>query len=207
MSQPKSPRDLLLEQIASEGYNVGYSASLHFATLDIASKVPTMVTVTSFAVGILGLVYPQLAEKLPSAILLIIGICMLYVRDYESRLSEYEQTGIKLNNLYKQLHDLVVDVRSVTAPSAAQLDAFRQRLIEVRTAASGLNVSPQIFGASWKAHHRFFWVIDSSWVGEHRNRKFSLRDKAPLSAFVLLSLIVLGLLATALHLARSGICQ
>ena len=207
MSQNKSPQDLLLEQIASEAYNVGYSASLHFATLDIASKVPTMVTVTSFAVGILGLVYPQFAEKLPSAILLIIGICMLYVRDYESRLGEYEQAGIKLNNLYKQLHDLVVDVKSVPAPSATQLDAFRQRLIEVRTAASGLNVSPQIFGASWKAHHRFFWVIDSSWVAEHLNRKFSWRDKAPLSAFVLLGLIVLGLLTAGLHVARSGICQ
>ncbi|CAN4277866.1 SLATT domain-containing protein [Pseudoxanthomonas sp. LjRoot125] len=206
MSQNKSPRDLLLEQIASEGYNVGYSASLHFATLDIASKVPTMVTVTSFAVGILGLVYPQFADKLPSAILLIIGICMLYARDYESRLGEYERTAIQLNNLYKRLHDLAIDAKSSSGQSA-QLDEFRQRLINIRTEASDLNVSPQIFGASWKAHHRFFWVIDSSWVREHRNPKFSWRDMAPLSAFVGLGVIASALLAGGIHLFINALCQ
>ncbi|MEN5266207.1 SLATT domain-containing protein [Stenotrophomonas sp. TWI587] len=203
----KTARQLLLEQIASEGYNVGYSASLHFATFDIASKVPTLVTVTSFAVGILGLVYPDFSEKLPSAILLIIGICMLYARDYESRLGEYEAAGVKLNNLYKRLHDLIIDAQSSTDEDQLGLEEVRLRLIQIRLEASGVNVSPQIFGASWKAHHRFFWVIDSSWVRDHRNPSFTWRDMVPLSAFAVMGVIASALVVGTIHFAFNNLCR
>lgn len=207
MAETKSPKKLLLEQIASEGYNVGYSASLHFATFDIACKVPTIVTVASFAAGIFGLIYPSLSDKLPSAILLVIGICMLYVRDYERRLGDYERTAISLNRLYKQLHDLIVRVQGISDRDTDALDAARASFLSIRTEASNLNVSPQIFGASWKAHHRLFWVIDSSWVRDHVYPRISWRDMAPLSFFLVAAAASLVLLGALLYIGTHQWCS
>lgn len=193
----KQPRDLLLEQIASEGFNVGYSASLHFATFDLVTKLPTAVTVVSFAAGVLGLAYPDFTSKLPSAILLTIGFCMHYIRDYESRLNEYESAGIALNNLYKSLHDLAIEVESITDRDKSAIETARARLASIRSDASKINVSPQVFGASWKAHHRFFWVIDSTWVQKNRSPPITLFDKAPLSFFILLGTIAAAMLLLA----------
>ena len=75
----------LLRSIATTGYNVGFGAKKHFATYDIVEKAPGWIGFISSAVGVLALIYDPLSAKLPSAILVILGICTFYIIPYKSK--------------------------------------------------------------------------------------------------------------------------
>lgn len=187
---------LLLEQIASEGYNVGYTARMHFATFDIATKAPGWMTLLSLTVATLSLFVPCLGSKPPTAALLIVGISMLYVRHYEERLADYEAVANFLNEKFKRLHDLSNAAEATQDSDSQRLDAIHASLVEVRNAVKNKSIGRQIFGASWRAHYQFFWVIESAWVAKHRQPPFEFFfDKMPVSFY--LTLITVGLLLVA----------
>lgn len=108
----------LLKSIATAGYNVGFGAKKHFATYDIVEKAPGWIGFISSAVGVFALIYDPLSEKLPSAILIILGICTFYINPYKSK--EYDTEGRKILKIFADLRDLYQDVkggRSCTSQS------------------------------------------------------------------------------------------
>lgn len=176
----------LLKSIATTGYNVGFGAKKHFATFDIVEKAPGWIGLISSAVGILALVYDPLSAKLPSAILVILGIVTFYITPYKSK--QYDAEGRDLTKLFGELRDLYYAVQS-----GADIDESREKLsaIEERYYKNGL--SKQILFSDWYAHYKFFAQQQISWLDEQLN--FTLKDKIPLSLrfffviFALLSLL------------------
>lgn len=181
----------LLRSIAQTGYNVGFGAKKHFATYDIVDKAPGMIGFFSLVCGIFGLIYEELAGKVPSATLAALGVCALYISFHESRKGEYDAAGKTLTGILNDLRDLY---RAVLA--GADVDQSLSRLKALEQTYSAAAISKQILFSGWYAHYKFFAEQQIDWIDEQL--KFTLRDKIPLS-FVLfmLGVIVAAMLALA----------
>lgn len=177
-------KDGLLKSIAEMGYNVGFGAKKHFATFDIVSKVPGWITFASLAVGILGLAIEQLAAKIPSAFLTIVGVIGLYVTAYDAKKEEFEQVGIRLTLLFNELRDLYRSVQG-----GKDLDISAEILKDIEKRYYEVSISKQIFLSDWYAHYKFFWQMQIDWIDEQM--QFStVRDKIPLSLYVTFGLVI-----------------
>ncbi len=167
----------LLKNIATTGYNVGFGAKKHFATYDIVSKAPGLISFFSTAFGVYALVFDGLSTKFLSATFIILGIVSLYITMYDSQKDKYEEAGVALTQYYNKLRDLYYRVKSDSSTDAS---AFEQDLSEIESSYYSRNISKQILFSDWYAHYKFFWQHQIEWVGEQKN--FSLfRDKIPLS--------------------------
>lgn len=170
-------KDELLKNIATTGYNVGFGAKKHFATYDIVSKTPGLISFFSMAFGIYALVLDGLSTKFLSATFIILGIVSLYIAMYDSQKDKYEEAGVKLTQYYNKLRDLYFRVKS---DNSADTSAFEQELSDIESNYYSSNISKQILFSDWYAHYKFFWQHQIEWVDEQKN--FSLlRDKLPLS--------------------------
>ena len=179
-------RDGLLKSIAETGYNVGFGAKKTFATYDIVEKGPGWIGFLSFVVGLFGLIYESLAAKVPSAILLTAGVAALYISFYKSR--DYEDAGDKLIQLFNRLRDLYRTVQT-----GGDIDTARAELSVIEDEFYAVSVSKQIFLSDWYAHYKFFAQAQTSWRDEQLH--FHLwKDKFPLSAKIVVILLVVGLL-------------
>ena len=179
-------REGLLKTIAEKGYDIGFGAKKTFATYDIVEKGPGWIGFLSFVVGLFGLIYEALAAKLPSAILLTAGVAALYISFYKSR--DYEDTGIKLTQLFNRLRDLY---RTVQA--GGDIDTSRADLSAIEAEYYAVSVSKQIFLSDWYAHYKFFAQAQTGWIDEQLH--FDLwKDKIPLSAKIVVIVVIVGLL-------------
>lgn len=177
-------RDSLLRTIAETGYSVGFGAKKTYATFDIAEKGPGWIGLISFIVGLFGLIYEDLASKMPSAILLNAGVAALYISFYKSR--EYEEAGIKLTKLFNRLRDLYREVKS-----GADLSEARLQLASIEEEYYRVSIGKQIFLSDWYAHYKFFAQMQISWMDEQLHFHW-WKDKIPLSAkLVLIGLVIL----------------
>ncbi len=177
-------KDGLLKSIAEMGYNVGFGAKKHFATFDIVSKIPGWITFASLAVGILGLAFDQLAAKIPSAFLAVVGVTGLYVTAYEAEKDNFERAGIRLTVMFNELRDLYRGVQG-----GADLSAAAATLKDIENRYYDVSISKQIFLSDWYAHYKFFWQMQIDWVDEQK-RFSTVRDKIPLSLYVAVGLVV-----------------
>ncbi|HGY9583460.1 SLATT domain-containing protein [Vibrio harveyi] len=181
-------KDELLKNIATTGYNVGFGAKKHFATYDIVSKTPGLISFFSMAFGIYALVLDELSTKFLSATFIILGIVSLYIAMYDSQKDKYEETGVKLTQYYNKLRDLYFRVK---ADSGADTSAFEQELSDIESSYYSGNISKQILFSDWYAHYKFFWQHQIEWVDEQKN--FSLlRDKLPLSLTLTICAALVG---------------
>lgn len=178
----------LLRCIAEAGYNVGFGAKKHFATFDMAGKVPGWISFLSFAVGIAGLVYEPLSSKVPSATLAILGVAGLYMSLYRG--SEYEAAGKELTVAFKQLRNLYWSVKGGCDLSTAEAD-----LQALETKSDQVAISRQIALSGWYAHYKFFAEQQIDWIDEQLH--FTWRDKVPLSARVVGAFLIVVLIAGA----------
>lgn len=185
-------RNNLLRTIAETGYNVGFGAKKTFATYDIVEKGPGWIGFISTAVGIFGLVYESLSAKVPSAILLIAGVCALYISFYRSR--EYEDAAIKQTQLFNRLRDLYRSVKAGADIAASDI-TFKNIEAEFYTVA----ISRQVFLSDWYAHYKFFAQMQTDWMDEQLHFRL-WKDKIPLSAKVTIILTGIFLIATLIHL-------
>lgn len=179
----------LLRCIAQAGYNVGFGAKKHFATFDIAGKVPGWIGFLSIVVGIAGLIYEPLSSKVPSAVLLILGVAGLYMSLYRG--SEYEAAGKDLTDGFKKLRNLYWSVKGGGDVSTAEAEL---RAIEAK--CDQLALSRQIAFSGWYAHYKFFAEQQIDWIDEQLH--FTWRDKVPLSAgvaVILTAATVIGAIA------------
>lgn len=186
----------LLRMVAESGYNVGFGAKLHFATLDIVEKAPGWVNVIGFVVGVYSLIFPVLAVAGISATLVIASSLTLYINFYNSDKEKYDKAGTALTQAYHGLRQLYAEVKA--QPDSADMSAFAQRRMAIVDGASGVSLSKQIFLASWYAHVKFFWEHQVGWVNEELDLSF-WRDKVPLGAWVTLFMLLGFGIAIYLH--------
>lgn len=185
----------LLTSIAETGYNVGFGAKKNFATYDIVQKSPGWIAFLSFVVGVYALVYEPLSNKFVGATVVILGIAGLYVSLYDAEKPVYNQSGIKLTDLFGRLRDLYRDVQS--ADDAADLSSYRTELRAIQSESSGAGISKQILFSDWYAHYKFFWQHQIEWIDEQKQFRL-MRDKIPLSFTVMVIVsLVAGLVAAA----------
>jgi len=186
-------RDLLLRTIAETGYNVIFGAKKTFATFDIVGKVPGWIGFGSFIIGTFALFTESLAEKVPSALLLIAGVAALYFATYPT--SEYEAAGKKLIGLHNRLRDLYRAVQG-----GGDIASARSELSQIESEYYTITVSRQIFLSDWYAHFKLFAQSQYGWMDEQL--KFTWKDKIPLTARIV---AVAMILAVVLLLAAYGL--
>ena len=96
-------KEILLKHIAETAYNVGFGAKKHFATYDIVTKAPGLISFTSLAVGILGFVIPCLTLPHVSAALVILGVMGLFISHYNADKDKCCKAGEELTGMFNEL--------------------------------------------------------------------------------------------------------
>ena len=180
----------LLIQIAELGYNVGFGAKKNFASLDMLSSIPSIVTIISIAFGILALASDQFAAREIAAYVTISGVIGMYVDTFRSRADEFSESGISLISIFNNLSKLYYEAKS--ANTDEELSELGARLDHLRQTYQTHSSPNQMLLSDWYAHYKFFWQAQVEWVDEQKNFKL-LRDKIPLSFTV--TLIVLFFLS------------
>lgn len=168
-------KDALLLTIAEKGYDVAFGARKTFATYDWITKLPGWVGLVSSIIGIFALIYERWSAKVPSAILLAVGVATLYLSFY--RAEEYEKSANKLLALLDRLKDLYRSVKAGYDPVAAKSE-FDAINAEYRATSIG----KQVFLSGWYAHYKLFAETQIGWMDEQLHFKWT--DKWPVSARV-----------------------
>ncbi len=189
----------MLKSVADTGYNVGFGAKKHFATFDIVQKAPGWVAFISLAIGVYALVWDPLSSKFIGASVVVLGIAGLYVNLYDPEKRSYEESGVKLTQLYIRLRDLYRDIQST--PADTDLSPHQAVLKAIENEYYSSSISKQILFSDWYAHYKFFWQHQIDWVNEQKNFTL-LRDKLPLS-FMCVAVVLLTSIAVTVIKYRS----
>lgn len=183
-------KEQLLKLVATAGYDVGFGAKTHFATLDIIEKAPGWLAFASLAGGVYSLFVPFWATQHPAAVFVLFGIVSLYIGYYTAEKARYEQVGKQLTQYFHELHVLFRKVESL-APGA-DASAYLPEFERIRADANAVGLSKQIFMSDWYAHYKFFWQTQIDWIDSARPFDF-FRDKIPLSAYLALVALIVAL--------------
>jgi hypothetical protein len=187
-------KDSLLKLIATTGYNVGFGAKKHFATLDMVEKLPGWIGLASLAAGILSLFVPQFEDKFVTAAFTIIGVASITFNTYNDSKDQYVKNGKALTASFHELRVLYETVKSQSA--GADLTPFIAQHEQIQQAALGYGMSKHIFLSDWYAHIKFFGQSQTDWMDEQLHFKF-IKDKVPFGAkiAIITAVVVLGAVA------------
>lgn len=168
----------VLRQIRDTAYSTGYGAKLNFATFDIAEKVPGLLAFIQLVVGIYALIYEELTIPKIGAVLVVIGICALYLNSYQADKAKYEKSGKDMTDRFNSLKALYFEAKSFH--DNHDFTDIVARHNTIRDEANSITISKQILCSDWYAHYKFFWQQETNWLEEEH--KFKLfRDKLPLT--------------------------
>lgn len=190
----------LLKYIAIAGYDVGFGAKKHFATFDIIEKGPGWLGFVSLVGGIYGLFVPFWTLTHVSAVFVVFGVVSLYIGMYGAEKQRYEDCGKKLTQGFHDLHALYGTVKSM--PDDADMSSQVQQAQKIRADVLACCISKQIFLSDWYAHFKFFWQAQIDWIDEVRPFHF-FRDKIPLSAHLVVGLLVVAGIFASQHVTCS----
>lgn len=177
----------LLKHIAETGYNVGYSAKLHFASFEMIEKLPGLISFLSTAFGMYALAFAQLSTKFMSCTLLVLGLVGLYITMKNGEKANYEEKGKLLTDLFNELKHLLAEAEQTSTDSSGIIS----KLQDIESRYNKGCASHHVMFASWFAHYKFFWEQQTEWIEKQRPFGF-FRDKVPLTLWF--SLIVLVIL-------------
>lgn len=177
----------LLKHIAETGYNVGYSAKLHFASFEMIEKLPRLLSFISLAFGVYALAFAEISTKLTSSTLLVLGLIGIYISHKNSDKNNYEQKGIALTGFFNDLKHLMTEVKTNTKSAQEASETLKNIEKSYNTCCA----SDHPMFATWFAHYKFFWEQQTAWIEEHRPFSF-WRDKIPLSLWFTIFLITMG---------------
>ncbi|PFA22022.1 hypothetical protein CN373_11300 [Bacillus cereus] len=171
-------KDALLKELATNGYNVGFGAKKHFATYDIVEKIPVIISVITFMVGLGQLAYPNAPyDQFMSLILVIISAFAFYIAPYSQDKEKYEQAGIKTTQLFNQLRALYLQVQ---ASSKDTFEEEEEKMKKIMDEFYEVSITKQIYASDWFAHYKFFCQLQIDWVDEQKQFTF-WKDKVPKS--------------------------
>lgn len=183
-------RNEALKLIATHGYNVGYGAKKHFATLDIVEKVPGAISFISIAFGILSLKYfnQELGGHV-SVALTIFGVISLYISFYLNKKDEYQSVGNRITQIFSELQTIYLTLKSNSSNVDSEVDKARALMDEFYN----ISIPKQILLSDWYTHYKFFVQTQIDWIDEQKNFKL-LKDKIPRSFQLIVLLIVIYLI-------------
>ncbi len=176
----------LKKHIAETGYNVGYSAKLHFSSFEMIEKLPGLISFISMAFGIYALAFSELSTKFMSCTLLVLGLIGLYITMKNADKVNYEEQGVKLTDLFNELKHLMSEAEE---PSP-NIDTIKNKLQDIETRYNQSCASHHIMFATWFTHYKFFWEQQTGWIEKYRPFGF-FRDKIPLTLWLTLAATVL----------------
>jgi hypothetical protein len=180
----------LKKHIAETGYNVGYSAKLHFASLEMIEKLPGLISFSSMAFGIYALAFSELSTKFMSCTLLVLGLIGLYITMKNGEKQDYKAKGDNLTGLFNELKHLM----SAAESQSPDNEIINNKLQDIEARYNQSCASHHIMFATWFAHYKFFWEQQIGWINNYRPFGF-FRDKVPLTLwFTLIIVIVTTLL-------------
>lgn len=181
----KIDKDSMLDQLAINGYNVGFGAKKHFATFDIIEKIPNAISLMVLLVGIGQLAYPNNHYNTEiSTTLIMVSILALTISPFNTEKEKYEKTGIELTKLFNELRTLYYKVLN------SNQDDFQEEYRQMNDLLNkyyAISMSKQIFASDWYAHYKFFFQMQIDWIKEQKGFSF-WKDVIPKS-FVLFLII------------------
>lgn len=181
-------KEKLLKYLAENGYNILFGAKKHFATYDIVEKMPGRVAFLTLAIGIWQIYKPLFIYNQEVSLLLILaGIVALTISQYNGNKETYKEVAIQLTQMHNALKEIYYKVQ------ASEDNHFEEELDQVKDVLEKyyqVSISKQILLSDWYAHYKFFWQSQHEWIDEQK--KFSLKDKFPLS-FILSIITVIAL--------------
>lgn len=180
---------VIKKQVAREYYNVLYSAKLHFASFDLCEKIPTLISVISLSIGVLGLAFANMNSNELASALLILGIIGITLKPRELHKEEYKVTGVALIELSKKLENIycyIDDKDPVTVQKA------RNELVDMQREHSSIITVPPVMLASWYAHYKVFSEHNSEWMCEELGLDW--KDKFPLNLRATILVVLIGVI-------------
>ena len=183
----------LKKHLAKAGYNIGFGAKKHFATFDIAKKIPSKIAFLTLSIGIVQLGYPELSyNKEVSIIIIVMGLINLFVYIYGVKIAEYETAGIKITQLYNDVSTLYSSV-GADDPN----EVILEKLNRIQNEFYQVSISDQMPFSHELAHFKFFYELQVNWIVEELRLTF-WKDKVPnsfkINSIALLILILITIL-------------
>lgn len=182
----------LLKTIADMAYNVGFGAKRNFATFDIITKYPEYVSIISFVVGILGLVWCYFTTIYMSVVLLIISFFSFAVSKFDENPSKYDEEGIRETGLFNRLKSLYMEVKGLG--DIDDTSKYSKELSMIESEFYKSTISNQIWFSNWYAHYKFFCEMNIGWIDEQLHFKL-WKNKIPgtLKALIVLCVITVAI--------------
>ena len=196
-------RDQLLKEVAKTGYDVLYAAKKHFATYDIVEKAPGWLTISTLGIGIFGLVIPALTNSILSAAILLVGVAAIYFNQFQDQRQKYADAGGSLIRTFNKLRAIYYDVQARSATD--ELSDLRARYQDALAEAEQVWLHKHIFLSDWYAHYKIFWQAQIDWLDEQLNFRL-FRDKIPLTGTIAVVLVIVFLIAWAIHAQAWRVC-
>tara|TARA_R110001606_G_scaffold399222_1_gene582288 strand:- start:10308 stop:10919 length:612 start_codon:yes stop_codon:yes gene_type:complete len=187
----------LKKHIAETGYNVGYTAKLHFASFEMIEKIPGIISFISMAFGVYTLAFSELSTKFMSSTLLVLGLTGIYISMKNGDKNSYEVKGRILTGLFNELKHLMTDAK--THPE--ETESISAQLKDIENKYNENCASNHIMFASWLGHYKFFWEQQIEWIAEYRPFGF-WRDKVPLTLWVTVFTLLIIILVNSPVLTR-----
>ena len=187
---------MVLQSLATNGYNVGFGAKKNFASYDLVTKLPSWIGFITLALGIIQLGYPVIGNcKWLSTILILVSVAALYINVFNATADKFEVEGIRLTKIFNKLRNLYLKVKS------SENNDFEQEIADMDAIMDhyySTVISKQVFLSQWFAHFKFFYEMQIDWVDEQLNFGF-FKDKVPNSLKFILVLFFISFLILAYY--------
>lgn len=169
-------KDELLKLIATRGYNVYFGAKKHFATYDIVEKLPRAIALIGILIGMWQLWQPNFHYNALVSFLLVAASVYAYtITQYDAEKTRYNEVAIQLVQIYNELHNLYLTVKSSNATSFPNEEV---RIQELMNRYYSVAMSKQIFLSHTIAHFKLFGESQIGWMDEQLHFTF-WEDKLP----------------------------
>lgn len=194
-------KDDLLLTIANKAYNIGFGAQIHFASFNIYSKVPRILSLLTVLAGVIQLLTifrnntTDNCKDLVSASLIFIGILSLLLVTGGKDKEQYNQVGKKLTLFYNELHAMYNEIKF--SDENADLTSYKNRVENIENTFQEIAISYQAmfpFIHIYTNLRFFFGGVQTDWIDEQLH--FSAKDKFPFlhPEAIILYLIIIGLI-------------
>ncbi len=183
-------KETMLKKIAQKGYDVSYAANLNFATYDIVTKIPSVVSFLSIAIGIFGLVFESFRVVGVSVCILLLGIVSLYIERFTSNVDDYCKRGSSDTELLYRLKNLYFKIKD-SDDTNSDFTEEEKEYEEIEKVYNNTSSAKQILFANWFAHFKMFIEKDYKWMDEQLHFGW-WKDKTPgsLKATIIVLLVI-----------------
>ncbi|WP_374718043.1 SLATT domain-containing protein [Neobacillus sp.] len=197
-------KDLLLKQLADNGYNVIYGGKKHFSTFDIVEKMPGRIAFFTLTIGILQIYKPNFPYNSEISLLLILASIMaLTISQYNGDKKRYEEVGNRLIQIHNELREIYYQVQSSENENYSKESNEIKRMNELVAEYYRISIPKQIIFSDWLAHYKLFVQNNYDWLDKQKD--FKWMDKIPLSFIIAVVVVVVLVIVIVIYFKNGGI--